>query len=398
MASDIPEDPGLSEECAHFLSVSYSLAGYAESAMQSVDHFCAQLRFALSDPEDRALWCGANPDAFVQHMKQRVTHNQNFLNKLVMDLGDCPVGPPCGLGVHTPPPGILQVPAGHQVDSGNESKTRSTLRQFVRDWAREGEPERRCSYEPLIRSLEQYVPLRTGKHGYGKGGAPRVLTPGSGLGRLTFEVARRGYFAEGNEFSYHMLLGTAWILNGSGPALSATIFPYVLDLAGRVQMHEVMRPVCIPDVSPGEECERNEDSFGGISMRSGEFAEVYKDQLQEWDAVLTAFFIDTAHNIFAYLRVIAQLIRPGGLWANVGPLLWHYAPSSGGSYDSVSVELSWEELRPAIERYFEIKEVNQQNARYTDSNLAGKKRLYCCLHFVAIRNSVPSQGHSAPVW
>jgi len=397
MASELSKEGGLSEECAHFLSVSYSLASYVECAMQSVEYFSAQLRLALSDPENRVLWRGANLDAFMQHMKDRVAHNQSFLDELVRDLGDCAVGPPGGLGIQTPPPGILRVPAGHQVDSGNESKTMSTLRQFVRDWAREGEPERRCSYDPLLRALEHYVPLRSEKNGYGKCGQPRVLTPGSGLGRLTFEVARRGYFAEGNEFSYHMLLGTAWILNESGAALSTTIFPYVLDMTGRVQMHEGMRPVCIPDVSPSEEC-CTSNTFGDISMRSGEFAEVYKDQFQEWDAVLTAFFIDTAHNIFAYLRVIAQLLRPGGLWGNVGPLLWHYAPSSGGSHDSVSVELSWEELRPAIERYFEIKELNQQDGRYTDGSRAGKKKLYRCLHFVAIRNSAPIEGHSKPVW
>ena len=41
---------------------------------------------------------------------------------------------------------------------------------------------------------------------------PRVLTPGSGLSRLPFECARRGYAAQGNEFSYHMLQGCKWVL------------------------------------------------------------------------------------------------------------------------------------------------------------------------------------------
>jgi hypothetical protein len=35
----------------------------------------------------------------------------------------------------------------------------------------------------------------------------RVLCPGSGLGRLPFEVAKRGYGCQGNEFSFFMLLG-----------------------------------------------------------------------------------------------------------------------------------------------------------------------------------------------
>ena len=43
----------------------------------------------------------------------------------------------------------------------------------------------------------------------------RVLVPGAGLGRLAFEIARLGYAAEGNDFSYHMLMGSNYILNGS---------------------------------------------------------------------------------------------------------------------------------------------------------------------------------------
>ena len=39
----------------------------------------------------------------------------------------------------------------------------------------------------------------------------RVLAPGSGLSRLPFECAKRGYAAQGNEFSYHMLQGCKWV-------------------------------------------------------------------------------------------------------------------------------------------------------------------------------------------
>lgn len=50
---------------------------------------------------------------------------------------------------------------------------------------------------------------------------PRVLTPGSGLSRLPFECARRGYAAQGNEFSYHMLQGCKWVL---GRCISLLLF------------------------------------------------------------------------------------------------------------------------------------------------------------------------------
>jgi len=383
----------MEEEVTHFLSVCYSIAGYSAGALHSVERYGKELRLALQDPVNQRLWCGGDLEKTIEQMKVRVTYNQHLLDDLVQDLADCPVGPPGGLGRRTPPPGILRVPPGYAVDPSNASKTRSTLRQFVRDWSREGAPERQVCYEPLLRDLAKYVPLV--KHP----GRPRpkVLTPGSGLGRLTFEAARRGYFAEGNEFSYHMLLGTAWVLNCSGEALGTTIFPYIIDTVGRRSAYDHMRPICIPDISPGDFCDPAL-GFGDISMRSGEFVEIYKDQVGEWDAVLTAFFIDTAHNIISYVRVMATILRPGGLWANVGPLLWHYSPEGGGPDDAVSVELSWEELRPVVEAYFDISEIERQDAHYTDGSLAGKRKRYRCLHFAAVRNGAPVVGHSNPVW
>eukprot|EP00418_Pyrodinium_bahamense_P068668 CAMPEP_0179098970 /NCGR_PEP_ID=MMETSP0796-20121207/45636_1 /TAXON_ID=73915 /ORGANISM="Pyrodinium bahamense, Strain pbaha01" /LENGTH=419 /DNA_ID=CAMNT_0020796761 /DNA_START=1 /DNA_END=1257 /DNA_ORIENTATION=- len=375
-AAPLPgDDDAAWEEVSHFLSVCYSIAGYAVSALHAVDTYGRDLLAALRDPNNQSLWCGDDPATTLREMKARVAYNQQFLDELVRDLACCPVGPPGGMGRRTPPPGILRVPRGYMLDPGNLSKTRSTLRQFVRDWAREGAAERESCYEPLLRALEQYMPL-----GSCKGRRPKVLTPGSGLGRLTFEAARRGYFAEGNEFSYHMLLGTAWVLNDSGAALGTTIFPFVVDTVGRRGAYDHLRPVMIPDVCPGDFC-HPESGFGDISMRSGEFVEVYKNQAKEWDAVLTAFFLDTAHNVFIYIRVLANLLRPGGIWANLGPLLWHYSPTGGGPYDAVSIELSWEEVRVAVEAYFIIQEIHRQDATYTDGALGGRKKVYHCLHF-----------------
>ena len=48
--------------------------------------------------------------------------------------------------------------------------------------------EREACYAPLLAALEKYVPLND------KGAnSKRVLVPGAGLGRLTFEVVNRGY-------------------------------------------------------------------------------------------------------------------------------------------------------------------------------------------------------------
>lgn len=61
-----------------------------------------------------------------------------------------------------------------------------------------------------------------------------------------------------------------------------------------------------------------------------------------FDYIVTLFFIDTSFNVFATMEQIFALLKPGGLWVNLGPLLW---PSGG----QCKLELSLEELLAAAE-------------------------------------------------
>ena len=54
------------------------------------------------------------------------------------------------------------MPANHQVEERNSVKVRTVLRQFVRDWADEGAPERGVQYGCLLDALERHVP-KTGR-------------------------------------------------------------------------------------------------------------------------------------------------------------------------------------------------------------------------------------------
>lgn len=65
-----------------------------------------------------------------------------------------------------------------------------------------------------------------------------------------------------------------------------------------------------------------------------------------FDAVVTCFFIDTAHNVLEYLEVIHQVLRPGGYWIHLGPLLWHWAE---GQWDELSIELSLMDVQQAAQ-------------------------------------------------
>lgn len=37
-----------------------------------------------------------------------------------------------------------------------------------------------------------------------------------------------------------------------------------------------------------------------------------------FDSVVTVFFLDTAHNVIAYIETIYDILKPGGYWVNLG--------------------------------------------------------------------------------
>lgn len=47
-----------------------------------------------------------------------------------------------------------------------------------------------------------------------------------------------------------------------------------------------------------------------------------------------------AKNFVNYLRVIHRILTPGGVWINLGPLLWHWENS-----DELSIELTLDEVK-----------------------------------------------------
>lgn len=368
------------EEIDHFLDVCYSFLDYQRYAQYDISHY--QETMAALDPADRELWPCRSKE-WLDSIVQRVQVNQRFLTQMPSPaVCSADLGPDAEQRVS-------QIPAGVRVSSKNSSKVRTTLRQFVRDWAVEGQAERAMSYGPLISALRKYLPPRY-KGPKGDMVATTVLCPGCGLGRLPFDLACAGYAAQGNEFSYHMLLGCHVVLNRSPAAGCHVIYPFVLSTTNRFRAFDHLIAIRVPDICPGETMPMDAQ----LSMAAGEFVEVYKDQHASWDAILTCFFLDTAKNVLLYIRIIADIVREGGYWINIGPLLWHYADLE----HEISIELSWEEIKPCICRYFDIVEEEQRTSTYTTNpgSLQGAK--YNCVFFVAKRNSEPAVGTSNPVF
>ncbi|CAM9796698.1 unnamed protein product [Chrysoparadoxa australica] len=268
----------------------------------------------------------------------------------------------------------------------NMNKMRSTLHQVARDWSVEGEQERRQCYTPLLEELERLLPVTDDNRN-----KLRVLVPGSGLGRLVLEVAQRGYAAQGNEFSYFMLFVSNFILNAMQAQEEMAICPYIDNSCNNMKASDMTREVRVPDTLPGDIMKAAAAKLPAgetpdFTMTAGEWMEVYSDQEDEWDCIVTCFFIDTAPVIMEYIATIKKILKPGGVWINLGPLLYHWVDDAEGANDerfTRSVELSWEEMRHVIGTYgFEIIKEEMKECCYTCNQVNRISSSFIRLHTV----------------
>ncbi|KAF2148389.1 N2227-domain-containing protein [Myriangium duriaei CBS 260.36] len=254
-------------------------------------------------------------------------------------------------------------------------KVKSTIRQLYRDFSTEGAEERRASFEPMIEALNAatstFPPSQRHK--------VDVLIPGAGLGRLVLEVCAAGYRVEGNEISYHQLLVSNWILNYQPNPAAHECYPWALSFSNHISRSNQLQKLMIPDVAAGAFLSHASEALGSevhayerMSMTSGDFCVVYKEAeyRQAFDAVLTCFFIDTAPNVISYIETVKHCLRAGGVWINMGPLLWHFegraksdkerterpADKDEGIGEPGSFELTDEEMVLLLQSYgFQIK-------------------------------------------
>lgn len=366
------------EEMHHFRRVVGSFVGYEADALVDVER-TRQAALKMK-PEVVALL----PDKAMQHkvasLREAIATNASFLRAVVENQGNFgPEGdePQSPLDEDRCAPSIADF-----------SKVRSTLHSCVRDWSDEGAAERAQSYGPLISELRRRVPAVSSD----KKSRARVLVPGAGLARLVLEIAAAGYSTQGNEFSYHMLLVSNFILNANVDEQSLPIAPYVDHPSNQKRAADRTRVVRLPDVSPSQLLSRvPPEPPLDFSMAAGEFLEVYKDQSDEWDAVVTCFFLDTAPVAVEYVSAIRKMLKTGRPWINLGPLLYHWVPATSADLDvderyAQSVELSWEELRHVIIKAgFDIVHEEYRQCHYTSNDRSMMRTQYDCLFFTAIK-------------
>ncbi|KAM4576923.1 carnosine N-methyltransferase [Odontesthes bonariensis] len=258
----------------------------------------------------------------------------------------------------------------HPSTTFDMDKLKSTIKQFVRDWSETGQAERDSCYKPIIQEIERLFPCD--QYDVSK---VSVLVPGAGLGRLAWEIAQLGYTCQGNEWSFFMLFSSNFVLNRCEKVNALTLYPWIHQFSNNKRSCDQTRPIRFPDVNP-----QSLPFDSDFSMVAGDFVEVYTDS-ESWDCVATCFFIDTAHNVLEYVDTIWKILKPGGVWINLGPLLYHFENMA----NELSIELSYEDIRTAMVKLGFIIEVEKESMQstYTENDRSMLRYVYDCVFFVA---------------
>ncbi|KEF54547.1 uncharacterized protein A1O9_08989 [Exophiala aquamarina CBS 119918] len=190
------------------------------------------------------------------------------------------------------------------------------LKHIVRDWSIDGQHERLATYPCILETLKEIL---SGVMALGSATPVKVLLPGAGLNRLAHEISLFGNHqveVTTNEFSPYMNIVYQYLLSVHTPS-SLHFYPYPDNWSHQVTLSELHRGVYAPDILP---------SSSDVVVIEGDFTHIFRHP--EWpgsqDVLITHFFIDTARNFFLYIQTIHKLLRPGGIWINLGPLLWSY--------------------------------------------------------------------------
>ena len=146
-----------------------------------------------------------------------------------------------------------------------------------------------------------------------------------------------------NEWSTYMNLAYRYVSSRSAPN-SVSFHPYIDWWSHHATTDDLQRSVTFPDqvINPSS-----------VLLIEGDFTTVFEEHTGQYDIIVTLFFIDTARNLVSYLETIHRLLRPGGRWVNLGPLLYGTAPFVQLSLDEIvavseGVGFEFQETDPTI--------------------------------------------------
>lgn len=147
-----------------------------------------------------------------------------------------------------------------------------------------------------------------------------------------------------------MTLALRFILSPktTGTVNEHTLRPYAHWFSHQKSNTSLFRAIKFPDVVPrfSEKFHLIEEDFLKLASPTTTLQPLswmkHTGRREGYDYIVTLFFIDTSLDVLATISHIHKLLRPGGTWINLGPLLW----MGGGQ---TKLELSLEEVLEAAE-------------------------------------------------
>jgi len=240
--------------------------------------------------------------------------------------------------------------------TGDHTQLTQAMKHLVRDYSTEGAAERKRTFGLIQGWLAQEFP-EGGREGV------TVLLPGCGVGGLLWEVAAMGFEAVGVEWSFWMnimqhfvssagpvpIVDTELEVNGDEHKGQHTIYPYIDWWSHHVTNSNMTRPLhfphssaplppAIPPPSSSDKIHPLVDTHPAhrVFLYESDFTNIHPPFSPPlYTCIITLFFLDTAQSLPTYLRKIHDYLLPGGVWINLGPLLYGTKPW---------VELSLEEV------------------------------------------------------
>ena len=249
-----------------------------------------------------------SPDELHQ-LKQAVNCNANLFEYLAYKA-------PTIFG-HTPPGQIVQTRSTNEIDTSDLHQLMLALKSAARDWTAIGDAERLQTYEPVNETLREFLPRGS-----------KILVPGAGLCRLAVEIASSDYVAYANENAFIMLVMSHIAFRHKR---EFRIFPFLHQISGLENFNDAL----ISDVFPKYDVrdESHPDAVVDpnllleqqrLVLMAGDI-DGLKSTMSYFDGVVTCFFIDVVSDVYQLIQLIYQILKPGGFWINLGPLMMHRA-------------------------------------------------------------------------
>ena len=116
-----------------------------------------------------------------------------------------------------------------------------------------------------------------------------------------------GYDVTANELDQSSLLAYELIANHTTSLHQHALQPFITKWTFQANPASRYSTLMLPDHWPNKK----------VKLVEGDFLDMFVEDA-EFDAIVTLFFIDISDNVIDFIETIHRLLKPGGVWINLG--------------------------------------------------------------------------------